>query len=180
MLVYLSDVEEGGETVFLLEGKEGLVRLQTIDYKKCDTGIAVSVGVVCGVCGFVWGGWAGCGGPGVVVRKCGDGQASSRLSYNAAARPLLPAPSCLLPPTLPLSPVPPPAPCQPAGEAAGGRRAAVLQHPRQRHHRQVVAARRVPGEGGHEVGDDQVVSAYECLCLCEWADGWACVCVGGA
>lgn len=39
VLVYLSDVEEGGETSFLLEGKDGLERLATIDYKKCDTGI---------------------------------------------------------------------------------------------------------------------------------------------
>ena len=61
VIVYLSDVEAGGETVFLLEGKDGLVRLQTIDYKKCDTGIAVSAWTfVCGVCGGgdrgVWGG----------------------------------------------------------------------------------------------------------------------------
>lgn len=41
VLVYLTDVEEGGETSFLLEGKDGLPRLQTIDYKKCDTGIKV-------------------------------------------------------------------------------------------------------------------------------------------
>ena len=63
MIVYLSDVEAGGETVFLLEGKDGLVRLQTIDYKKCDTGIAVRAWTfVCGVCGGgdrgVWGGGA--------------------------------------------------------------------------------------------------------------------------
>lgn len=41
MLVYLSDVEDGGETSFLLEGKDGLARLATIDYKACDTGIKV-------------------------------------------------------------------------------------------------------------------------------------------
>lgn len=41
VLVYLSDVEDGGETSFLLEGKEGLARLATIDYKACDTGIKV-------------------------------------------------------------------------------------------------------------------------------------------
>lgn len=41
VLLYLSDAEEGGETVFLLEGKDGLARLATIDYKACDTGIKV-------------------------------------------------------------------------------------------------------------------------------------------
>ncbi len=44
MLLYLTDVEEGGETTFLLEGKDGLDRLRNIDYTKCDTGIQVSVG----------------------------------------------------------------------------------------------------------------------------------------
>lgn len=39
VLVYLSDVEEGGETSFLLEGQGGTKRLSTIDYKSCDTGI---------------------------------------------------------------------------------------------------------------------------------------------
>lgn len=43
MLLYLTDVEEGGETTFLLEGKDGLDRLRNIDYTKCDTGIQVSV-----------------------------------------------------------------------------------------------------------------------------------------
>lgn len=41
VLLYLSDVEDGGETVFLLEGEGGLQRLQTIDYKACDTGIKI-------------------------------------------------------------------------------------------------------------------------------------------
>lgn len=41
VLLYLSDVEEGGETVFLLEGKDGLARLRTIDYKSCQDGIKV-------------------------------------------------------------------------------------------------------------------------------------------
>lgn len=41
MLVYLSDVEDGGETSFLLEGKDGLRRLEGIDYKACDKGIKV-------------------------------------------------------------------------------------------------------------------------------------------
>lgn len=41
MLMYLSEVEEGGETVFLLEGKHGEARLANIDYKACDTGIKV-------------------------------------------------------------------------------------------------------------------------------------------
>ena len=39
VLVYLSDVEEGGETSFLFEGVNGTKRIQTVDYKKCDTGI---------------------------------------------------------------------------------------------------------------------------------------------
>ena len=38
MLFYLSDVEEGGETVFLLEGENGLARKPSIDYKSCDVG----------------------------------------------------------------------------------------------------------------------------------------------
>ncbi|KAL4434033.1 hypothetical protein ABPG75_000474 [Micractinium tetrahymenae] len=41
VLLYLADVEDGGETVFLLEGRNGLERLATIDYKACDTGIKV-------------------------------------------------------------------------------------------------------------------------------------------
>ena len=39
VLVYLSDVEEGGETSFLFEGVGGTDRIRTVDYKKCDTGI---------------------------------------------------------------------------------------------------------------------------------------------
>lgn len=42
LLVYLSDVEEGGETTFLLEGEGGLARLEHIDYTACNaTGIQV-------------------------------------------------------------------------------------------------------------------------------------------
>ena len=41
MLVYLSDVEEGGETSFLLEGKDGMKRLSHIDYKQCNMGIKI-------------------------------------------------------------------------------------------------------------------------------------------
>lgn len=40
-LLYLNEWDEGGETVFLLEGKNGLERLRNIDYKACDTGLAV-------------------------------------------------------------------------------------------------------------------------------------------
>lgn len=36
-----STPEEGGETVFLLEGAQGLERLANIDYKACNTGIKV-------------------------------------------------------------------------------------------------------------------------------------------
>jgi len=38
VLFYLSDVEEGGETVFLLEGEDGVARKPSIDYKSCDVG----------------------------------------------------------------------------------------------------------------------------------------------
>jgi len=38
VLVYLTSVEEGGETVFPLEGAQGLERLRGIDYKRCDMG----------------------------------------------------------------------------------------------------------------------------------------------
>lgn len=38
-LVYLNEWEEGGETVFLLEGPDGLQRLNGIDYRACDKGL---------------------------------------------------------------------------------------------------------------------------------------------
>ena len=41
ILFYLSDVEEGGETVFLLEGEDGMERKPSIDYKSCDVGYKV-------------------------------------------------------------------------------------------------------------------------------------------
>ncbi|GAB4815585.1 hypothetical protein N2152v2_002631 [Parachlorella kessleri] len=44
ILMYLSDVEEGGETVFLLEGKDGLERLQGINYKSCEGGLKARPG----------------------------------------------------------------------------------------------------------------------------------------
>jgi hypothetical protein len=55
VLVYLSDAEEGGETVFLLEGREGLDRLAHIDYKACDTGIRVRAALPHGwMVGVAW------------------------------------------------------------------------------------------------------------------------------
>ena len=41
VLFYLTDVEEGGETIFPLEGRDGLQRLSHIDYRKCDMGLKV-------------------------------------------------------------------------------------------------------------------------------------------
>ena len=41
VLLYLSDVEDGGETSFILEGKDGMKRLVGVDYKSCNTGIKV-------------------------------------------------------------------------------------------------------------------------------------------
>ena len=67
MLVYLSDVEEGGETSFLLEGRGGLARLATIDYKACDTGIKVGLRAL-----FLWPSFL-CGLPAFVMEFCGWG-----------------------------------------------------------------------------------------------------------
>jgi len=41
VLIYLSAPEEGGETVFPLEGEHGLNRLPTINYRSCDQGLKV-------------------------------------------------------------------------------------------------------------------------------------------
>ena len=41
VLIYLSAPEEGGETVFPLEGEHGLDRLSTIDYRSCTQGLKV-------------------------------------------------------------------------------------------------------------------------------------------
>ena len=45
VLFYLTDVEEGGETIFPLEGKNGLDRLSNIDYKSCAQGLKVRLWV---------------------------------------------------------------------------------------------------------------------------------------
>lgn len=42
VLFYLTDVEEGGETIFPLEGRDGLSRMSHMDYRKCDMGLLVS------------------------------------------------------------------------------------------------------------------------------------------
>ena len=41
VLFYLTDVEEGGQTVFPLEGQTGLDRLSKIDYRSCKDGFKV-------------------------------------------------------------------------------------------------------------------------------------------
>lgn len=41
LLIYLNDVEEGGETVFLLEGKNGTARERGINYKSCSMGVKI-------------------------------------------------------------------------------------------------------------------------------------------
>jgi len=40
-LIYLNEWEEGGETVFLLEGADGLARLVNINYRSCESGLRV-------------------------------------------------------------------------------------------------------------------------------------------
>lgn len=99
VLVYLSDVEDGGETSFLLEGRGGLERLRTIDYKACDTGIKAR--------GWNRSAWEGEEGLGGLSRR-----ATARGSHG-------------FPPARPRA-------TPPAGQAAPGRRAALLEHPRQR------------------------------------------------
>ena len=45
VLIYLSAPEEGGETVFPLEGEHGLDRLPSIDYTSCDVGLKVTADI---------------------------------------------------------------------------------------------------------------------------------------
>ena len=45
VLIYLTAPEEGGETVFPLEGKHGLDRLANIDYASCNQGLKVNSAV---------------------------------------------------------------------------------------------------------------------------------------
>ena len=45
VLIYLSAPEEGGETVFPLEGEHGLQQLPTIDYRSCNEGLKVLLSV---------------------------------------------------------------------------------------------------------------------------------------
>ena len=40
-LLYLTTPDEGGETVFPLEGQNGLNRLRGIDYTSCEAGLKV-------------------------------------------------------------------------------------------------------------------------------------------
>lgn len=51
VLIYLTAPEEGGETVFPLEGEHGLDRLANIDYTSCKQGLKVcsrcSIGLLC-------------------------------------------------------------------------------------------------------------------------------------
>lgn len=152
VLLYLSDVEDGGETVFLLEGRDGLERLATIDYKACDTGIKVGVWCVC-VCEGGWGG--GCR---TVKRPCQRRESLQGLGgCQRLAVPLGAAlSSCLISPWCQPSPLTArhPLPSARAGQAAPGRRPALLVGLAKRHRGQALAARRLPGGGIDEVGND--------------------------
>lgn len=157
VLVYLSDVEDGGETSFLLEGKEGLARLATIDYKACDTGIKVRAARLRSSQGCREGqGGAGTAGSnwlqGLRRRLDAGQQKVGELGIPLLAWGTKQGRARSMCPALPLSPVR-------AGQAQAGRCATVLEHTRERHHRQALTARRLPCGGGHQVGHDQVVSA---------------------
>ena len=153
VLLYLADVEDGGETVFLLEGKDGLARLATIDYKACDTGIKVAPQQLRQ-------------GP-AQRRRAQQRRVQQRRAQQRRARPRrrqhwsqsFPRPAT---------------PAQRsssedqyisalytvrAGQASAGRRASVLVHSCEWDGGQALAARRLPGSGGDQVRWGRVVTA---------------------
>lgn len=76
----MTDVHEGGETSFLLEGKNGTSRLTNIDYTKCDTGIKVRCSGWASSGGVVLAG--ACSAPlAIALRACRDKGAPPALAH---------------------------------------------------------------------------------------------------